>query len=105
AAVHFELLREAVLSRLRPGFHAAEHVDVDIADHDDRRLVPSLVAIGQLVSNLLISSLRQCPAREASGISPKRFRATSKRPPVYRRLEIFMPHLFNVLRRTLIAAP
>src|ERR1700751_6396328 len=38
AAVHFELGCEAVLSRLRPGFHAAEHVDVDIADRDDRWL-------------------------------------------------------------------
>ena len=103
--MHFKLLREAVLSRLRPRFHAAEHVDVNIADDDDRRLVPSLVAIGQLVSNLLISSLRQCPAREASGIGPKRFRELRKDPLFYRRLEIFMPHLFNVLRRTLIAAP
>ena len=38
AAVHFELRREAVLARLRPGFHAAEHVDVDVADCDDRWL-------------------------------------------------------------------
>ncbi len=38
AAVHFELRREAVLAWLRPGFHAAEHVDVDIADRDDRWL-------------------------------------------------------------------
>src|ERR1700757_555591 len=38
AAVHFELGREAILAWLRPGFYAAEHVDVDIADDDDCRL-------------------------------------------------------------------
>src|ERR1700730_7123556 len=35
AAVHFELRRQTILARLRPGFYAAEHVDVDIADCDD----------------------------------------------------------------------
>src|SRR5579864_5022177 len=101
AAMHFELGREAVLARLRPSLHAAEHVDVDVADRDDGRLSASLAALSHL---LIFDQTSVCCARSV-GRLPEALRRGSRKTPVYRRLEICMLHILKVLRGVLIAPP
>ena len=101
AAVHFELWSKAILARLWPGFHAAEHVDVDIADRDDRWLSASLATLSHL---FIFDQSSVCCARSV-GRLPEAVRRGSRKTPVYRRLEILMLHILKVLRGVLIAPP